>query len=86
MSLVEEQDIFLQHLAQLINKANELGLVISGGELFRSPEQQQIHIENGRSKTMNSQHLKRLAIDLNFFIKNSSNKDRVLVVYFCLTR
>ena len=74
MSLVEEQDIFLQHVSQLINKANELGLVISAGELFRSPEQQQIHIDNGRSKTMNSQHLKRLAIDLNFFIRNASDK------------
>lgn len=74
MSLVEEQDLFLQHVSQLINKANELGLVISAGELFRSPEQQKIHIENGRSKTMNSQHLKRLAIDLNFFVRNGANK------------
>jgi predicted chitinase len=26
-----------------------------------------MHVQNGRSKTMNSQHLKRLALDLNFF-------------------
>lgn len=74
MSLVKEQDIFLQHVSQLINKAGELGLTISAGELFRSPEQQEIYINTGRSRTLNSQHLKRLAIDLNFFVCDSTNK------------
>jgi len=67
MSLNKEQAIFIQHVAELIRKAPELGLMLTGGELFRTPEQQALHIKNGRSKTMNSQHLKRLAIDLNFF-------------------
>ncbi|MGZ8182444.1 MAG: M15 family metallopeptidase [Methylobacter sp.] len=67
MSLNKEQAIFIQHVAELIRKAPELGLTLTGGELFRTPEQQALHIKNGRSKTMNSQHLKRLAIDLNFF-------------------
>ena len=67
MSLNREQMIFLQHVAELIRKAPDYGLSVTAGELYRTSEQQALHIKNGRSKTMNSQHLKRLAIDLNFF-------------------
>jgi hypothetical protein len=67
MSLVAEQAAFLLDVAKLVNKATELGFVVTGGELYRTPEQQQIHVRAGRSKTMNSIHLKRCAIDLNFF-------------------
>ena len=41
-------------------------MLITGGELFRTPEQEQIYVDSGRSRTMNSNHLRRLAIDLNF--------------------
>lgn len=68
MSLVRQQNIFLLQVAELIRKAAELGFVVSGGELYRTAEQQVIHLKAGRSKTLNSQHLKRLAIDLNFFL------------------
>lgn len=67
MTLVEQQSTFLLHVAELIRRASELGLKASGGELYRTPEQQILHVKNGRSKTMSTQHLKRLAIDLNFF-------------------
>ena len=67
MSTINEQSVFLLHVAELINKAISLGFLVSGGELYRTPEQQALHVKNGRSTTMNSQHLKRLAIDLNFF-------------------
>jgi hypothetical protein len=67
MSLVHEQSVFLLHVAELIRKASELGFVASGGELYRTSEQQALHVKHGRSKTMKSLHLKRLAIDLNFF-------------------
>ena len=33
----------------------------------RTPEQQQIYVKTGRSRTMNSLHLQRRAVDLNFF-------------------
>ena len=66
MSLVKEQAAFLLDVAKLINKATELGFVVTGGELARTPEQQAIYVKTGRSKTMNSIHLKRCAIDLNF--------------------
>ena len=67
MSLVTEQAAFLLDVCKLVQKANELGFTVTGGELFRTLEQQQIYIKTGRSKTMNSLHLKRCAIDLNFF-------------------
>ena len=67
MSMIREQDAFLIHVRQLIQRAHETGFLVTGGELFRTAEQQALHVKNGRSKTMNSQHMKRLAIDLNFF-------------------
>jgi len=67
MGLVREQGLFLAQAAVLIRQAPEVGLVVTAGELYRTSEQQLIYFKNGRSRTMNSQHLKRLAIDLNFF-------------------
>ena len=75
MSLVTEQAAFLLDVCKLVQKANELGFTVTGGELFRTLEQQQIYIKTGRSKTMNSLHLKRCAIDLNFFIDGKLTYD-----------
>src|SRR6478609_7969865 len=68
MSLVTEQAAFLYDVAQLIIFATDKGFVVTGGELYRTPEQQQIYVKTGRSKTFNSKHLSRLAIDFNFFV------------------
>jgi hypothetical protein len=68
MSQVAEQAEFLRHVCLLIDMATKAGFVVTGGELYRTPEQQQIHVRAGRSKTMASNHLRRCAIDLNFFI------------------
>lgn len=65
-SLVPIQAQFLLHACELIKFASERGYFVTGGELYRTPEQQALHVQAGRSKTMDSQHLKRLAIDLNF--------------------
>jgi len=67
MSLSQEQAAFLLDACKLIQHATEQGFMITGGELSRTPEQQAIYFKTGRSKTMNSIHLKRCAIDLNFF-------------------
>lgn len=67
MSLVAEQAAFLLDMGKLVQYATEQGWTVTGGELYRTVEQQQIHFKAGRSKTMNSIHLKRCAIDLNFF-------------------
>ena len=67
MSMVQEQAAFLLDVAKLIQYATSLGLVVTGGELYRTAEQQQIYVKTGRSRTLKSKHLERLAIDLNFF-------------------
>ena len=67
MSLVVEQAAFLQDVCKLLQHAIEQGWVVTGGELYRTPEQQEIYVKTGRSRTMASNHLKRCAIDLNFF-------------------
>lgn len=67
MSIVNEQASFLLDVCKLIQFATDRGYVVTGGELYRTTEQQQIYVKTGRSKTMNSRHLQRLAVDLNFF-------------------
>jgi len=67
MSLSDEQAAFLLDACNLIRYATEQGFKVTGGEMFRTAEQQAIYVQTGRSKTLNSNHLKRLAIDLNFF-------------------
>lgn len=67
MSLVDEQFEFLKDVAKLISFIESQGLKVTGGELYRTPEQQEIYVKTGRSRTMNSYHLRRLAIDLHIF-------------------
>lgn len=68
MGMVNEQWKFLLDMAKLILKAESLGIVLTGGELYRSAEQQAIYLKEHKTRTANSQHMKRLAIDFNFFI------------------
>lgn len=58
------QELFVVDVLALVTKAKQLGFGVRFGEVYRTPEQQQIYVQTGRSLTMNSQHLKRLAIDL----------------------
>lgn len=67
MSNVAEQAAFLLDVGKLVQKATELGFIVTAGELYRTPEQQEIYVKTGRSRTMNSLHLQRRAVDLNFF-------------------
>lgn len=67
MSLINEQAAFLLDAGKLVQYATDQGFVVTGGELWRTPEQQKVYVQTGRSKTMASNHLRRLAIDLNFF-------------------
>ena len=69
MSLSDEQELFLLDVIKLIPFAIAQGFKVTGGELFRTPEQQQLYVSSGKSHTLASKHLERLAIDLNF-IKN----------------
>ncbi len=65
----DEQWLFLQDVAKLVNFAKSQGFKLTGGELQRPLELQQIYKERGSSKTLNSLHIKKLAIDLNVFLK-----------------
>lgn len=76
MSNISEQAAFLLDLTKLIHKATELGFVVTAGELFRTAEQQEIYVKTGRSKTMNSLHLQRRAVDLNFFVNGALTYDK----------
>lgn len=69
MTISEEQAAFLLDACKLIQYATSLGWNVTGGELFRTSAQQEIYFKQGKTKTMNSNHLRRLAIDLNF-LKN----------------
>lgn len=64
---VAAQSAFTRDVMRLLAMAFNSGFVVTLGEAFRTPEQQQIHMQAGRSKTMASNHLDRRAIDLNFF-------------------
>ena len=75
MSMVAEQALFLRHVRLLLAEAERSGFVVTGGELFRTPEQQAIYVKTGRSKTMASNHLRRCAIDLNFFLNGALTWD-----------
>lgn len=77
MSRVYEQAAFLLDVGKLVQKATEMGFTVTGGELYRTPEQQQLHVTAGRSQTMNSLHLSRQAVDLNFFVGGKLVWDKV---------
>src|SRR3990170_6568435 len=73
MTLSKKQIIFTFNIHKLIEFAFLNHFELTFGEVYRTPEQQQIYANMGRSKTMNSRHLQRLAVDFNIF------KDGVLI-------
>lgn len=67
MKLSEHQQIFTRNIAKLIVFANENGFELTFGEAERTREQQLIYVQTGKSKTMESNHLRKLAVDFNCF-------------------
>ena len=65
--LVDAQWAFLKDVATLIQFIETEGDMATGGELQRTSYQQVEYIRTGRSKTMNSLHLSKLAVDLAIF-------------------
>lgn len=65
--LVTEQHEFGQCIASLVTWCAQHGWLVTFGEAYRTAEQQEIYVKTGRSKTMQSNHLRRLAMDFNFF-------------------
>lgn len=68
MKLSEKQQVFTLNIARLINKADELCIGMTFGHAWRSQQEQRRLFQLGKSKTLNSKHLQRLAVDFNFFI------------------
>lgn len=66
MSLSDHQAAFLLDVCKLIPFATSLGFKVTGGELQRTIDQQKLYVSQGKSRTMDSKHLKKVAIDLNF--------------------
>ena len=64
MSLGLEQEAFAQDFVSLLQKIWVDGLQVRLGEVQRPIEMQEIYIKTGRSKTMDSMHLKKCAVDL----------------------
>ena len=67
MTLRETQWKFLKDVALLIAFIDREGYSASGGELQRTIEQQQMYVNTGKSKTLKSSHIQKLAIDLFIF-------------------
>lgn len=68
MSLSRKQSDFLSDFAELILFINsQEDMYCTAGELHRTMYQQRKYLEEGKSKTLKSKHLKRLAGDLNIF-------------------
>lgn len=66
MGIGKHQEAFSRDLCRLLIEAWRLGYQVRIGEVQRTPEQQALYVKSGRSKTMNSQHLKKCAADLHF--------------------
>lgn len=67
MSLSDKQFEFSKDVLLLLNFALSRGWKFTLGEVMRTKDQQEIYYGSGRSQTMDSLHLLRLAIDINFF-------------------
>ena len=67
---LSHQRVFTKNVAKLILFAYDNGIELTLGEAYRTREQQLIYLQTGKSKTMKSNHLRRLAIDFNFFVNN----------------
>ncbi len=75
MSLSYEQQEFTKHVSLLMVYATSIGIELTFGEAYRTKEQQEIYFNTGKSHTRNSNHLRRLAIDFNFFIEGKLSYD-----------
>lgn len=67
MTLREKQSLFVKNVGLLIAFAYEKGCEFTAGEMLRTQEMQAIYFKTGRSKTMNSRHLVKLAVDFSIF-------------------
>ena len=82
MKFSQHQEAFSRDLCKLMQRAFELGYECRMGEVLRPPEMQTIYVQTGRSKTMNSMHLKKCAADMHFFKDGALCYPRELGTYW----
>lgn len=68
MTLSDKQFDFLKDSMALMQYIINKGWKITYGETWRRPQTQQWLYEQDLTTTLNSKHIKRLAIDLNLFV------------------
>jgi peptidoglycan L-alanyl-D-glutamate endopeptidase CwlK len=76
MALSDEQFEFAKDVSLLFQHLIKGEYKFTIGDVQRSEEQQVLNYKMGLSKTMRSQHLKKLAIDLNIFINGKLTYDK----------
>lgn len=67
MTLREIQSDFVNDIKELIQFTYQEGYELTFGEVLRTEYQQKEYLRTGLSKTMDSMHLKKLAVDFNVF-------------------
>lgn len=67
MTLGQNQEAFSRDFEKLLVYLHTNGYSVRIGEAERTQAQQEIYIRQGKSKTNNSMHLKRCAVDLHIF-------------------
>jgi len=70
IKLSEIQQEFARCVSKLIRWANANGYEVTFGEAYRDPEWAKIMSDRGKG-IVNSQHCRRLAIDLNLFLRGA---------------
>jgi len=75
MKLSEKQRLFTRYIAHFLQWCYLQGYEITLGEAWRTVEQQARYIKSGRSQTMKSKHLDRLALDINLFVNGAYTAD-----------
>lgn len=76
MKLSAKQREFTRMVGEFIRLATEAGLELTLGHVWRSTEEQTRLIAEGMSRTTQSKHLDRLAIDVNLFVCDNYMTDR----------
>lgn len=76
MKLSEKQQIFTENIAKLIIYSYNYGIGLTFGHAWRSLEEQKRLKASGKSQTLKSKHLDRLAVDFNFFVAGKLTYDR----------
>jgi hypothetical protein len=75
MKLSQRQRIFTRNIGLLIEYAYSIDIELTFGHAWRSIHEQRRLKAEGKSKTLKSKHLDRLAVDFNFFINGRLTYD-----------